>query len=223
MRRREFVILLSGAAAAWPLPAQAQQTEQIRRVGVLMNVAPSDPEGQPAVTAFQHAIQQLGWSDGRNVRFDIRWGENDVERDRKYAAELVALAPDVILASGTLSLLALQRITRTLPIAFVRVSDPVGAGVVDTLARPGGNVTGFMNFEYTLSGKWLELLRQTVPRLTHAAVLRDAANPAGVAQFGAIQATAQSLGVDVSPINVSDASEIERAIAAFASSTNRPA
>jgi len=220
MRRREFVILLSGAAAAWPLPAQAQQTEQIRRIGVLMNVAPSDPEGQPAVMAFQHAIQQLGWSDGRNVRFDIRWGENDVERDRKYAAELVALAPDVILASGTLSLLALQRITRTLPIAFVRVSDPVGAGVVDALARPGGNVTGFMNFEYTLSGKWLELLRQTVPRLTHAAVLRDAANPAGVAQFGAIQATAQSLGVDVSPINVSDASEIERAIAAFASSTN---
>jgi putative ABC transport system substrate-binding protein len=192
----------------------------MRLIGVLMNVAPGDPEGQPALTAFQQALQQLGWSEGRNVRFDIRWGENDVERDRKYAAELVALTPDVILASGTLSVLALQRLTHTLPIVFVRVSDPVGAGVVDALSRPGGNVTGFMNFEYTLSGKWLELLKQTVPRLTHAAVLRDATNPAGVAQFGAIQATAQSLGVDVSPINVRDAGEIERAIAAFARSTN---
>jgi putative ABC transport system substrate-binding protein len=220
MRRRQFIKLLGGASAAWPLRAQAQQAEQMRHIGVLMNVAPGDPEGQPAVTAFQQALQQLGWSEGRNVRFDIRWGENDVERDRKYAAELVALTPDVILASGTLSVLALQRVTHTLPIAFVRVSDPVGAGVVDALARPGGNVTGFMNFEYTLSGKWLELLKQTVPRLTHAAVLRDATNPAGVAQFGAIQATAQSLRVDVSPINVRDAAEIERAIAAFARSTN---
>jgi putative ABC transport system substrate-binding protein len=219
MRRRDFIKAIA-VSTAWPLRAQAQQAEQVRLIGVLMNVAPGDPEGQPAVTAFQQALQQLGWSDGRNVRFDIRWGENDVERDRKYAAELVALTPDVILASGTLSVLALQRVTHTLPIAFVRVSDPVGAGLVDALARPGGNVTGFMNFEYTLSGKWLELLKQTVPRLTHAAVLRDAANPAGIAQFGAIQATAQSLGVDVSPINVRDAGEIERAIAAFARSTN---
>jgi putative tryptophan/tyrosine transport system substrate-binding protein len=192
----------------------------MRRVGVLMNVAADDPEGQPAVTAFQQALQQLGWSDGRNVRIDVRWGENDVERDRKYAGELVALAPDVILASGTLSVTALQRVTRAVPIVFVRVSDPVGAGVVDTLARPGGNVTGFMNFEYSLSGKWLELLKQIVPRLTHAAVLRDVTNPAGIAQFGAIRTTASSLGVDVSPISVRDAGEIERAVADFARSPN---
>jgi putative ABC transport system substrate-binding protein len=219
MKRREF-IAFAGGATMWPLAAHAQQPEQMRRVGVLMNVAADDPEGQPAVTAFQQALQQLGWSDGRNVRIDIRWGENDVERDRKYAGELVALAPDVILASGTLSVTALQRVTRAVPIVFVRVSDPVGAGVVDTLARPGGNVTGFMNFEYSLSGKWLELLKQIVPRLTHAAVLRDVTNPAGIAQFGAIRTTASSLGVDVSPISVRDAGEIEHAVADFARSPN---
>jgi putative ABC transport system substrate-binding protein len=219
MRRREFIVGI-GLSSAWPLAATAQQPEQMRRVGVLMNVAADDPEGQPAVTAFQQALQQLGWSDGRNVRIDIRWGENDVERDRKYAGELVALAPDVILASGTLSVTALQRVTRAVPIVFVRVSDPVGAGVVDTLARPGGNVTGFMNFEYSLSGKWLELLKRIVPRLTHAAVLRDVTNPAGIAQFGAIRTTASSLGVDVSPISVRDAGEIERAVADFARSPN---
>jgi putative ABC transport system substrate-binding protein len=219
MRRREFIVGI-GLSSAWPLAATAQQPEQMRRVGVLMNVAADDPEGQPAVTAFQQALQQLGWSDGRNVRIDVRWGENDVERDRKYAGELVALAPDVILASGTLSVTALQRVTRAVPIVFVRVSDPVGAGVVDTLARPGGNVTGFMNFEYSLSGKWLELLKQIVPRLTHAAVLRDVTNPAGIAQFGAIRSTASSLGVDVSPISVRDAGEIERAVADFARSPN---
>jgi putative ABC transport system substrate-binding protein len=219
MRRREFIVGI-GLSSAWPLAATAQQPEQMRRVGILMNVAADDPEGQPAVTAFQQALQQLGWSDGRNVRIDVRWGENDVERDRKYAGELVALAPDVILASGTLSVTALQRVTRAVPIVFVRVSDPVGAGVVDTLARPGGNVTGFMNFEYSLSGKWLELLKQIVPRLTHAAVLRDVTNPAGIAQFGAIRSTASSLGVDVSPISVRDAGEIERAVADFARSPN---
>src|SRR5205807_9789496 len=179
-----------------------------------------NPEGDPAVAAFRQTLQQLGWSDGRNVRIDIRWGENDVDRDRKYASELVALAPDVILAAGTLSVVALQRVTNVVPIVFVRVSDPVGAGVVDTLARPSGNVTGFMNYEYSLSGKWLELLKQIVPRLTHAAVLRDAANPAGIAQFGAIRTTASSLGVDVSPISVRDAGEIERAVADFARSPN---
>jgi ABC-type uncharacterized transport system substrate-binding protein len=219
MRRREFIAAVGGAVA-WPLAAHAQQPERTRRIGVLMNVAADDPEGQPAVTAFQQALQQLGWSDGRNVRIDVRWGENDVERDRKYAGELVALAPDVILASGTLSVTALQSVTRAVPIVFVRVSDPVGAGVVDTLARPGGNVTGFMNFEYSLSGKWLELLKQIVPRLTHAAVLRDVTNPAGIAQFGAIRSTASSLGVDVSPISVRDAGEIERAVADFARSPN---
>ena len=190
----------------------------MRRIGVLMNRAADDPEGQAAVAAFQQALQQLGWSDGRNVRIDIRWGANDVDRDRKYAAELVALAPDVILASGTLSVAALQRVTRTLPIVFVGVSDPVGAGFVDSLARPGGNVTGFMIFEYSLSGKWLELLKQIAPGVTRAAVLRDSANPAGIAQFGAIQAAAQSLGVEVSPVSVRDAGEIERAVAAFARS-----
>jgi putative ABC transport system substrate-binding protein len=162
----------------------------------------------------------MGWSDGQNVRFDIRWGVNDVDLDRRYAAELVALAPDVVLAAGTLSVAALQRVTRTLPIVFVGVSDPVGAGLVDTLARPGSNVTGFMLFEYSSSGKWLELLKQIAPRLTRAAVLRDSANPAGIAQFGAIQAAASSLGVYVSPINVRNAGEIEHAVGAFAGSAN---
>ena len=220
MKRREFINLLGGAAFAWPLAARAQQPEQMRRIGVLMNVAPDDPQGQAGVAAFQQVLQQLGWSDGGNVRIDTRWSENDVDLDRKYAAELVALAPDVILASGTLSVAALQHVTRTLPIVFVGVSDPVGAGLVDSLARPGGDVTGFMLFEYSLSGKWLELLKEIAPRLTRAAVLRDAANPAGIAQFGAIRATASSLGVDVSPINVRDAGEIERAVAAFARSAN---
>jgi putative ABC transport system substrate-binding protein len=223
MRRRGFITLSGGAAAAallFPLAARAQQSEQIRRIGVLMNRAADDPEGQAGVAAFQHVLQQLGWSDGRNVRIDIRWSHNDVDLDRKYAAELVALAPDILLAAGTLSVTALQRVTRTLPIVFVGVSDPVGAGVVDSLARPGGNVTGFMIFEYSMSGKWLELLKQIAPSVTRAAVLRDSVNPAGIAQFGAIQATAQSLGVEVSPVSIRDAGEIERAVAAFARSAN---
>jgi len=222
MRRREFILGmgLTGAALARPRAAHAQQSEQMRRVGVLMNVPPDNPEGDPAVAAFRQTLQQLGWSDGRNVRIDIRWGENDVDRDRKYASELVALAPDVILAAGTLSVVALQRVTHVVPIVFVRVSDPVGAGVVDTLARPSGNVTGFMNYEYSLSGKWLEILKQIVPRLTHAAVLRDAANPAAIAQFGAIRTTASSLGVDVSPVDIRNAGEIERAVADFSRSPN---
>jgi putative ABC transport system substrate-binding protein len=220
MRRRDFIALLSGAAAAWPLAARAQQPEQMRRIGVLMNAAADDPEDQAEVAAFQQVLQQLGWSDGRNVRFDIRWSENDVDLDRRYAAELVALMPDVVLASGTLSVAAFQHITRTLPMVFVRVSDPVGAGFVDSLARPGGNTTGFMLFEYSSSGKWLELLKQIAPTVTRAAILRDPANPAGIAQFGAIQAAAQSLGVEVSPISVRDAGEIERAVTAFARSAN---
>jgi ABC-type uncharacterized transport system substrate-binding protein len=221
MRRREFISLLGGGAAvAWPLAARAQQSEPTRRIGVLMNRAADDPEGQASVAAFQQALQQLGWSDGRNVRIDIRWSHNDVDLDRKYAAELVAFAPDILLAAGTLSVTALQRVTHTLPIVFVGVSDPVGAGVVDSLARPGGNVTGFMIFEYSMSGKWLELLKQIAPSVTRAAVLRDAVNPAGIAQFGAVQATAQSLGVEVNPVSIRDAGEIERAVAAFAHSAN---
>jgi putative tryptophan/tyrosine transport system substrate-binding protein len=220
MNRREFITLLGGTAVAWPLAARAQQPGQMRRIGVLMNVAADDLDGHARVAAFQQVLQQMGWSDGQNVRFDIRWGVNDVDLDRRYAAELVALAPDVVLAAGTLSVAALQRVTRTLPIVFVGVSDPVGAGLVDTLARPGSNVTGFMLFEYSSSGKWLELLKQIAPRLTRAAVLRDSANPAGIAQFGAIQAAASSLGVYVSPINVRNAGEIEHAVGAFAGSAN---
>jgi putative ABC transport system substrate-binding protein len=220
MKRREFITLVGGTAATWPLAARAQQPEQMRRIGVLMNVAAENPEGHAAVAAFQHELQKLGWSEDRNVRIEIRFGANDIDRDRTYATELVALAPDVILAAGTLSVTALQRVTRTLPTVFVRVADPVGAGVVDTLARPGGNVTGFMNYEYSLSSKWLELLKQIVPRLTHAAIIRDVDNPSGVAQFGAIRTTASSLGVDVSPISIRDPDELERALAEFARSPN---
>jgi putative tryptophan/tyrosine transport system substrate-binding protein len=215
IRRREFITLLGGAAAAWPPAARAQQAGNKRRVGVLMNRAADDPEGQARLVAFQQALQQLGWSDGRNMWMDIRWGENDIDRERRYAAELVALAPDVILAGGGVSVAALQHVTRTLPIVFAVVGDPVGIGLVDSLARPGGNVTGFMNFEYSLSGKWLELLKQTAPRVTRAAVLRNPAIPAGIGQFSVIQAVAPSLGVDVSPIGVHDLGEIERAVAAF--------
>jgi putative tryptophan/tyrosine transport system substrate-binding protein len=219
VRRREFITLVGGVAA-WPLAARAQQPGQMRRIGVLMNVAADNPRGQAGVAAFQQVLQQLGWSDGRNVRIDTRWGANDIDLDRKYAAELVALAPDVILASSTPSVTALQHVTRTLPIVFVQVSDPVGAGVVDTLARPGGNTTGFMNFEYSLSGKWLELLKQIAPSVTRVAILRDPANPAGIGQFSSIQAAAQSLGVEVRPLTARDAAEIERAIAAFARLAN---
>jgi putative tryptophan/tyrosine transport system substrate-binding protein len=220
MKRREFIALLGGAAVAWPLAARAQQPERVRRIGVLMNVAAGDPEGQAQVAAFLQALQQLGWDEGRNVRIDTRWGENDVERDRRYATELLAFAPDVLLASGTLSVAALRHVTHTSPIVFAGVSDPVGAGLVDTLARPGGNVTGFMIFEYSVSGKWLELLKEIAPRVMRAAVLRDSANPAGIAQFGAIQAGAQSLGVALRPVDIRDAGEIERSIASFARAAN---
>jgi putative ABC transport system substrate-binding protein len=219
IRRREFIVAL-GSAAAWPLAARAQQPDRMRRLGMLMNKAADDPRGQVELAAFQQALQQLGWSDGRNIRIDTRWGQNDVDRDRGYAAELVALAPDLILASGTLSVAALRHATRTLPIVFVEVSDPVGAGLVDSMSRPGGNITGFMNFEYSLSGKWLELLKEIAPRLTRAAVLRDSANPAAIGQFGAIQAIATSLGVELRPIDIRDASEIESAVGAFANSAN---
>ena len=220
MRRRNFMMFIGGAVAAGPLAAHAQQLEQTRRIGVLMNRAADNPLGHAQVAVFQRSLQEFGLSDGGSARIDIRWGANIVDLERKYAAELVALAPEVILASGTQSVAALQRVTSTLPIVFVGVSDPVGAGFVDNLAKPGGNATGFMLFEYGLSGKWLELLKQIMPGVRQAAVLRDAANPAGIAQFGAIRASATALGVDVSPINVRDAGEIERAITAFARSTN---
>jgi putative ABC transport system substrate-binding protein len=205
---------------AWPLAARAQQSGAMRRIGVLMNRTADEPEASSLVGAFAQGLAELGWTIGRNVLIEYRWGANDADLDRRYSAELVAFAPDVILAAGTLSVAALQRVTRTLPIVFVTVTDPVGAGFVGSLAQPGGNTTGFMLFEYSLSGKWLELLKQIAPGVTRVAVLRDPANPPGNSQFAAIQAVAPSLGVEISPVSVRDRSEIERAITAFARLSN---
>ncbi len=220
MKRREFITFLGGAAATWPRVARAQQGERVRRIGALINRAAGDPEAADSIGAFVQGLGESGWTIGGNVRIEYRYGAGNPDAFRKYASELVTLAPDVILAAGTLSVTALQQVSRSVPIVFTLVSDPVGAGLVDSLARPGGNATGFMLSEYSLSGKWLELLKQIAPQLTRAAVLRDPANPAGSAQFGAIQAMAPSLGMAVSPINVRDAGEIERAVAAFARSAN---
>ena len=221
MRRREFITLFGGAVATWPLATYAQQQPgQMRRIGVLMNRTATDPEGQARLVAFQQALQQLGWNDGRNIRIDIRWGEDNIDHERKFAAELVALAPDIILASGTVSVTALQPISGAVPVVFAGVTDPVGAGFVDNLARPGGNVTGFMIYEYSLAGKWLELLKQIAPGVTRVVVLRDPTNPSGIAVFAAIRAMASSLGVQVSPVGIRDAGEIERALAALARSGN---
>jgi putative ABC transport system substrate-binding protein len=219
MRRREFITLIGSAAAAWPFVARAQQPK--RRVGVLMSVPENDPEGQTRIREFLDGLQQLGWEDGRNVRFDIRWiGGNPANPD-KYAAELVALAPDVIFASNSQNVAALQRITRTVPIVFVNVIDPVGAGFVASLARPGGNTTGFSGFEYSLSGKWLELLKEIAPNVTRVAVVRDSSQAAGIGQYAAIQALASpSLGVELTPIDTRDPTEMERAITAFAREPN---
>jgi putative tryptophan/tyrosine transport system substrate-binding protein len=219
VRRREFIGLLGGTAA-WPLIARAQQAERMRRIGVLMPGTADDAEYQARVGAFLQALALLGWTIGRNVRIDARWGAGNADDIRKYAAELVALAPDVILTTGDSTVGPLLRATRTVPIVFVVVPDPVGAGYVESLARPGGNTTGFIVFEYNLSGKWLELLKEIAPGVTRAAVLRDPANPSGTGQFGAIQSGASSLGVEVSPVNVRDAAEIERAVAAFAPAPN---
>jgi ABC-type uncharacterized transport system substrate-binding protein len=219
LKRREFIMLLGGAAA-WSFDAHAQQREQVRRIGVLMNLAPDDAEGQARIAAFTQGLQEVGWVVGRNVRIDIRWAAGDAERSRRYAAELVALAPNVFLASGGTTIGPLQQAARDIPIVFAQVSDPVGAAVVETLARPGGNVTGFTQFEYGMAGKWLELLKEISPRLSRAAVLRDPSVPPGIGQLGAIQAVAPSLGVDLRPLAVRDADEIERAIAAFAQGSN---
>jgi putative tryptophan/tyrosine transport system substrate-binding protein len=220
MKRRDFITLLGGAAAAWPLAARAQQPERMRRIGVLMSTATDDPEGQARIAAFAQGLQQLGWTDGRNVRIDTRWTLGNTDDARKYAAELVALAPDVILASGGAAVGPLLRATRTMPIVFAIVPGPVGSGLVESLARPGGNATGFVQFEYSLSGKWPELLKQIAPGVTRAAVLWDPAIIPGIGQFAVIQSVAPSLGVEVRPVNVRDASEIERAVAAFARSSN---
>jgi ABC-type uncharacterized transport system substrate-binding protein len=220
VRRREFITLLGGAAVAWPLAAHAQQSERVRRIGVLMPSAADDPEFQARITAFLQGLAQLGWLDGRNVRIDTRWGVADADRIRKYAAELVALAPDVILANSSAAIAPLLQATRTVPIVFTSVADPVGAGYVDSLARPGGNATGFLVWEYSIAAKWLELLKEIAPRVTRAAVLRESAIAAGPSQFAVIQAVAPSLGVELRTIETRDAGEIERAITAFAQSSN---
>jgi putative ABC transport system substrate-binding protein len=224
MRRREFITLVGGAAAMpwflWPLAARAQQSERMRRIGVLLPAAADDPQFQAWVGAFLQGLAVLGWTIGRNVRIDTRWATANAAEIRRHAAELVALAPDVILAQGSTTVGLLLQATRTVPIVFPTAIDPVGAGFVDSLARPGGNATGFISFEYSLSGKWLELLKQIAPSVTRVAVLRDPAITAGIGQFGAIQTAAPSLGVEVSPVNVRDAGEIERAVTAFARSSN---
>ena len=217
--RREFITLL-GCAAAWPLAAQAQQDDRMRRIGVLLPVATDDAEFQTRVGAFLQALQQLDWTIERNVEIDIRWATANADAIRRHAAELAALAPDVILAHGAPTLGPLLQVTRTVPIVFPVASDPVAAGFVESLARPGGNATGFMDWEYGMAVKWPELLKQIAPSVTRVAVLRDPTIPTGPAQFGVIQAVAPSLGMDVVPINVRDVPEIERALAAFARSSN---
>jgi putative tryptophan/tyrosine transport system substrate-binding protein len=220
MRRRDFLTLVGGAAAAWPLSARAQQPATQRRIGVLTNFAADDPEWKARLGAFLQGLQQLGWTDGRNMRIDTRETLGDPDRTRRYAAELVALAPDLILTTGSAALAPLLHATRTVPIVFTIVADPVGAGFVESLARPGGNATGFLAFEYGISGKWLELLKQIAPDVTRAAILRDPAIAAGIGQFGAIQSVAPSFGVELRPVDVRDAGEIERAIVSFARSSN---
>ena len=218
MKRRQFITLLGGAAA-WPLAARAQQRGRMRRIGVLMNLASDDAEGQARLAAFHQGLQQLGWTVGGNVQIDYRFGEGDAERYRRSASELVALAPDVLVTAGAPAVEALQRATRSVPIVFVTVTDPVGGGLVASLARPGGNTTGFTLSEYGVSGKWLELLKQIAPNVTRAAVLRDPV-AVGIGQFAAIQAVAPSLQVELSPIDARDVAEIERAVTAFAKQPN---
>jgi putative tryptophan/tyrosine transport system substrate-binding protein len=219
--RRKFVTLLGSTAAAWPLAARAQQSDRMRRVGVLVSGATEDdPDMRARKAAFLQGLQQVGWTDGSNVRVEYRWGLGNDANIRKYAAELIGLAPDVILVSGSSSLAAMLQATRTIPIVFMAVADPVGNGFVDSLARPGGNITGFMLFEYNLCGKWLELLKQIAPGLTHAVVFRDSAVAADIGQFAVIQSVAPLLGVEVTPVKGRDAVEIERSIADFARSPN---
>jgi ABC-type uncharacterized transport system substrate-binding protein len=220
LERREFITLIGGAAVAWPLAASAQQPDRVRRVGVLISLAADDPEAQARVAAFVQGLQQLGWTDGRNVRIDTRWSAGNDADTRQYAAELVALAPDVILASGGTVVGPLLQATRTVPVVFTQTPDPVGAGFVATLARPGGNATGFINFEYGISAKWLELLKEIAPRVTQAAVLRDPAIAQGTGQWGALQSVAPSFGVELRPVDVREAGEIERTITAFARGSN---
>src|SRR3954471_16313558 len=222
IRRRKFITLLGAAAASWRVGAHAQQPERMRRIGVFFAGAAdaNDTDTRSRLAAFQHGLQQLGWSDGRNIQIDYRWGGGNAALIRRYAEELVALSPDVIFSSGAATVAPLLQVTRTVPIVFAGVVDPVGAGFVDNLARPGGNATGFILFEYSLGGKLLELLKQISQGVTRAAVIRDAALSSGTGQFGAIQSVAPSLGVEVSPVNLRDAPELEGAVATFARYSN---
>jgi putative ABC transport system substrate-binding protein len=219
IRRREFITLLGGVTGAWPLAAREQQPERMRRIGVLISLAADDPEGKARLTAFAQGLQELGWSVGRNVHIDYRWAAGDTSRYRSYAAELLGLAPDVILAVGSSAMGPLQA-THSVPVVFVQVGDPVGAGFVESLARPGGNATGFTVFEFGISAKWLELLKEVAPQVTRAAVLRDTNIAAGAGQLGAMQSVAPSLGIELRPVAVREAGEIERTVTAFARETN---
>ena len=220
MKRREFITLLGGAAAAWPLAARAQQRERMRRIGVLLNLGSDDQEGQTRNAAFLQALQELGWTVGRNIRIDYRWGAGNAELYRKHAADLVALAPDIILTNGTSTIGPVLQTTRTVPIVFVNVTDPVAGGFMESLARPGGNATGFASAEYGMAGKWLELLKQIAPHVKHAAVIRNPRVASGSGQFGAIQAVAPFLGMETNPIDARDAGDIERGITSLAGSSN---
>jgi ABC-type uncharacterized transport system substrate-binding protein len=220
MNRRAFITMLGGAAAAWPIAPRAQQPVLSKRVGILMGFAESDVVAQAYLAAFRQTFQQLGWSSGREVQIDTRWAAADADLNRRYAAELVALSPDVILATLSPTVAALRATTRTIPIVFAQTIDPVGSGFVESLARPGGNITGFTPFEYGMSGKWVELLKDIAPDIKRVAVLRDPAIAPGIGQLGAIQSVAPTLGVEVSPVNLSEADEIERGVAAFARAPN---
>ena len=219
LKRRAFITLLGGTAA-WPVAARAQQTDRARRIGVLTSLSMHDPASQARLTTLQQGLQQLGWTEGRNIHIDWRWGAGNADNLRKYAEQLTALAPDAIVANGSAAVALLLQATRAVPIVFTDVTDPVGAGFVDSLAHPGGNATGFMLFEYGVSGKWLELLKQIAPGVTRAAVLRDPSMTAGVGQFAAIQSVAPLLGIELRPVDVRDAGEIERGVTAFASGSN---
>ena len=219
VRRRDFISLLGAVTAAWPLAARAQQGERVRRIGILMNVVESDPDGRARLAVFEQRLKELGWTDGRNVRFDFRGGAGDSERYRRYANELIALSPDVIFTNASAIVAPLQQVTRTVPIVFATVIDPVGAGLVDSLARPGGNITGFIAFEYAIAAKWLELLKEIAPGVTRAAVLRDPAIAAGIGQFAAIQAVGP-IGMQLSVISTREVDAIEPAVAAFARLSN---